>query len=87
MTTGENVMTYQITQIKRNSEDMFSSDLYIENIVTKEEVVATGVRVWDEDQYSLAYMFKLVKNNKWLEGVLSDEEIAEIEAEGIFDDE
>ena len=80
-------MTYQIVQIKNNVNDMGSKDLYIYNVVTGEEVIAKGVRIWNEDQYSLAYMFKLVKYNRWEEGMLSDAEAQEIDDEGIFESE
>jgi hypothetical protein len=79
-------MMYRIVDVQSNGEFMYCSDVTIENTVTGEKVVCDGVKVWEEDQYSLAYMFKLVKYNKWSEGMLDDAEIAEIEAEGIVDE-
>lgn len=78
-------MMYRIVNVTENGEFMNCSDVTIENTVTGEKMICDCVKVWDEDQYSLAYMFKLVKYNKWVEGVLDDAEIAEIDAEGIVE--
>jgi hypothetical protein len=79
-------MMYRIVNVESNGEFMYCSDVTIENMLTGEKVICDCVKVWEEDQYSLAYMFKLVKYNKWSEGELNDEEIAEIENEGIIDE-
>jgi hypothetical protein len=85
MTTKENVMMYRIANVSDNGNYMHCFDVTIEHIETGKKVVCDCVKVWDEDQYSLAYMFKLIEKGKWEEGMLSDEEICEIEQEGIFD--
>lgn len=77
MTKKENVMLYELIEVESNGEFMYCSDLKIRNNKTGEVVIADCVKVWDEDQYSLAYMFHLVKQGKWSEGVLDEaDEIA-----------
>lgn len=84
--TKGNRMTYRIVDIQSNGQFMHCSDITIEHVETGEKVICDCVKIFDEDQYSLAYMFKLVKYNKWEEGVLDDAEIAEIEREGILEE-
>lgn len=74
--TKGNVMKYEIAKIEDNGSVMFASDLTIRNIETGEEVVCDCVKIWDTDQYSLAYMFQCVKKGTWATGecMLSEED-------------
>lgn len=81
-------MLYQLIEVESNGEFMYCSDLHIRNNKTGEVVIADGVKVWEEDQYSLGYMFQLVKKDKWSEGMLDEaDEIALQEEVGYVEDD